>query len=139
MIEEHARALADKVDEVLPQWVERCIRSRLPQADGAAVAEAAAQARTEVGAAVRALLMTDVDEQRANPLALLRAAVRYPTAVLLAAEVPPVERDAFAKERFPDDVYDLTPASFADVDEGLADLGLAWGAAKAFTHKQRHS
>lgn len=139
MIEQHATALADKVDEVLPAWVERCIRSRLPAADDAAVAAAAAQAQREVGAAVRALLMTDVDEQSANPLALLRDAVRYPTAVLRAAGVAPVERDDFSKDRFPDDVYDLTPASFADIDADLADLGLAWGAAKAFTHKQRHA
>ena len=138
-IEAHARALADKVEVVLPGWIEQCVRRRWPDADAAAVADAAGRATAEVGPAVRALLMADVDHQQTTPLALLRAAVRYPTEVLRAAGIPPVERDAFSKDRFPDDVYDLTPASFADVDEELADLGVAWGAAKAFTHKQRHS
>lgn len=136
MIEDYARALADKVDEVLPQWVERCVHRFLPDADATAAGE---QARAEVGGAVRTLLLADVDEQRANPLAVLRGAVRYPTEVLQAAGVAPVERDDFARDRFPDDVYDLTPASFADIDEQLADLGVAWGAAKAFTHRQRHA
>ena len=32
---------------------------------------------------------------------------------------------------FPDDPYDLTPGSFADVDPSLHEPGLVWGAAKA--------
>ena len=52
--------------------------------------------------------------------------------------MPPVERDDFAREAFPDDDYDLTPASFADVDPSLFEPGVAWGAAKAWTHRQRH-
>jgi hypothetical protein len=138
---EHATALADAIDEALPRWVERCVRSRLTHPrpeDEAAIAEAGARAGREVGAAVRALLLTDVDEQRANPLALLRTAVTYPTAVLREAGVPAVERDGFSQDRFPDDDYDLTPANWSDVDPALSDLGIAWGAAKAFTHKQRH-
>jgi hypothetical protein len=38
---------------------------------------------------------------------------------------------------FPDDVYDLTPASFADVDPALHEPGLVWGAAKAHVHLAR--
>jgi hypothetical protein len=138
---EHATALADAIDEVLPRWVERCVRARLAHPrpeDDEAMADAAARARAEVGGAIRTLLLTDVDEQRANPLALLRTAVAYPTAVLRDAGVPPAERDAFSRSRFPDDDYDLTPATWSDVDPALADLGITWGAAKAFEHKQRH-
>jgi hypothetical protein len=87
---------------------------------------------------VRALLERDVDEQATTPLSLLRGAVRYPTAVLRRSGIPPVERDEVQAQLFPDDLYDLTPASFADVDPALADPGLAWGAAKAFAHIQRH-
>jgi hypothetical protein len=58
--------------------------------------------------------------------------------VLHDAGVPAVERDDFARSRFPDDDYDLTPATWADVDPSIAALGIAWGAAKAFIHKQRH-
>ena len=138
---EHAVALADAIDTVLPDWVERCVRSRLatvPRDVDTATADAGRRAREEVGTAVRELLLRDVDEQRGNPLALLRGAVRYPTEVLRAAGAPVVERDKFSRERFPDDDYDLTPANWSDLDPSLLDLGIAWGAAKAFEHKRRH-
>ena len=144
-MQEQAEALAQAVEDALPGWVERAVEARLRaafgQADPAALAEArraGAEARAEVGGRVRALLAQDIDEQRANPLAILRTAVRYPTGVLRAAGAPPVARDDFARERFPDDVYGLTPASFADVDPALAQLGIEWGAAKAWAHMRRH-
>ena len=138
---EHAVALADAIDAVLPAWVERSVRSRLgtvPRHVAAAARAAGERAREEVGGAVRELVLRDVDEQRGNPLALLRTAVRYPTDVLREAGAPIVERDKFSRERFPDDDYDLTPANWSDIHPSLADLGIAWGAAKAFEHKQRH-
>ena len=119
----------------------RCVASRLSTltpAIRASAREAGQRARDEVGGAVRTLLRTDVDAQRGNPLALLRQAVRYPTEVLHAAGAPIVERDKFSRERFPDDDYDLTPANWSDLDPSLQELGLTWGAAKAFVHKQRH-
>ena len=87
---------------------------------------------------MRALLAADIDDQHTTPLSLLRGAVRYPTAVLSAAGVPPVRRDEQQERLFPDDLYDLAPATFADVDPALAEVGMAWGAAKAFEHLQRH-
>ncbi len=145
VLEEHARALADGVDAALPRWVERSVEHLLVAhrgiADPAAMAaarEAGKRARADVGVRVRALLQVDIDEQHTNPLSILRQAVSYPTEVLRQAGVPPVERDRFAVERFPDDDYDLTPASFADIDPSLFDAGMAWGAAKAWVHKQRH-
>ena len=141
-LESQAQALADAIDAVLPDWVERCVRSRLnePLPDGvvAATATAGEQARLDVGGAVRRLLDADIDEQRVSPLELLRGAVRYPTEVLRGAGAPGVERDDFSRSRFPDDDYDLTPATWADVDPSLVDVGIAWGAAKAFVHKRRH-
>jgi hypothetical protein len=144
-VEEHAAALADAIEAALPAWVERSVE-RVIRAwkggvdDGARAAAAAAgrQAAVEVGPQVRALLDTDIDAQWTTPLSLVRGAVRYPTAVLHAAGVPPVLRDEQQERLFPEDVYDLTPASFADVDPPLADVGVAWGAAKAFEHLQRH-
>jgi hypothetical protein len=102
-----------------------------------AAEQAARQAQRETGAAIRALLKADIAEQRTTPLALLRQAVRYPTEVLRKAGVPPVERDHFARHAFPDDDYDLSPATWADIDPGLTELGITWGAAKAFEHKRR--
>jgi hypothetical protein len=143
-MEEHAEALAAAVEAVLPTWVVRSVRTILiayqgqvpPEVEAAAEA-AGEQARSEVGERLRELLATDIDEQRTNPLAVLRGAVRYPTEVLQAAGVPPVERDEFAERAFPDDIYDLSPATWRDVDESLHEPGLVWGAWKASVHLQR--
>ena len=115
---------------------------RLPAPDPAAVEaarDAGRRAATEVGSDVRALLAADIDEQRTTPLALLRGAVRYPTDVLKAAGVPPIDRDPIQVRLLPDDLYDLSPANFADVDPALAEPGMVWGAAKALAHRRRHA
>lgn len=144
-LDERARALGDGICEALPGWVERSVERLLVAYRGEAepsamlaAREAGTRAAAAVGRRVRALLDADIDHQRTNPLSLLREAVAYPTEVLRQAGVPPVERDGFAEERFPDDHYDLTPASFADLGPEIQDLGLAWGAAKAWEHKRRH-
>lgn len=135
---EYAMVLADGVQEALGPWVQRCVAAiheawagSVPTAVADQAAEAGRQAAADVGPRVRAVLATDVDEQRVNPLQVVRTATAYPTAVLLAAGVPPVRRDLEAERQFPDDPYDLTPASFADLDPGLHEPGIAWGAAKA--------
>jgi hypothetical protein len=102
-----------------------------------AITEAGRAAQADGGPRLRELLATDVDEQRGNPLGILRSLVRYPTAVLRAAGVAPVARDEFARRNFPDDIYDLSPAAFADVDPALHEPGLVWGAAKAHVHLSR--
>ena len=141
-LRDYAEALAAGVERALPGWVvqsvARVMKGELTGTVRAAAQDAAAQASAEVGGAVRRLLETDIDQQTTTPLALLRGAVRYPTDVLRQAGVPPVRRDRFAEEAFPGDIYDLTPASFTDVNPDLAEPGLAWGAAKAFVHKRRH-
>jgi hypothetical protein len=144
-VEEHAQALFDGIEAAVPGWVEGCVERRLldyrGEADGdvmSAAAGAGRRAQTEVAASLRALLQTDIDAQTTTPLSLLRQAVRYPTEVLRAAGVPSVRRDAFAESRFPEDDYDLAPATLADVAPDLVELGLAWGAAKAMAHRRRH-
>jgi hypothetical protein len=145
-VEPHATALADAVEVALPGWVERSVARIMVawtgEPPGAGTVEAAREAgrraAAEVGAQVRALLAADIDEQWTTPLTLLRSAVRYPTAVLEEAGVPPVERDAFRERLDPGDLYDLSPASFADVDPALAEPGIVWGAAKALAHRRRH-
>jgi hypothetical protein len=140
----YAGELGDAIAAVVPGWVDRSIRGVLADqaipVDGA-VAEAIGRAGAEAAAdgvpRVRALLATDVDRQRGNPLAILRSLVRYPTEVLRAAGARPVARDAFQQRNFPDDDYDLTPAAFADVDAALHEPGLVWGAAKAHVHLAR--
>jgi hypothetical protein len=144
-VDPYGQQLADAVDAVLAAWVERCVALRAEQAglaDSPQLREAAVQAGKtatgEVSARLRALLDKDIDAQTTTPLAIVRQAVVHPTRVLREAGVPIVARDQFSETNFPDDVYDLTPAKFADVDPSLADPGLAWGAAKAMAHLQRH-
>lgn len=165
-VAEYGAALADGIEAALPGWVERQVAETLAawvaaQAGGGldlgcvdrpnpshpsggpdVTAEARAAGRRaaeEVGPQVRELLERDIDDQRTTPLAVVRgAAVRYPTDVLKGAGVPPVMRDAAAEELFPEDLYDLAPAAFGDLDPDLADVGLRWGAAKAFEHMRRH-
>ena len=145
-LEQLSADLADAIEQALPGWVLGCVERIMkawagstPDAVQTEAHLAARAARDEVGPVLRALLARDIDEQTATPLTILREAVAYPTAVLLSAGVPPVQRDDYSVERFPTDIYDLTPANFADIDPALAELGLAWGAAKAWTHRHRHS
>ncbi len=140
----YAAELADGIDAALERWVVRCVHRRCTDAGvpldeqlRAEAQEAGRRCRDEVAPAVRSLLRTDLDEQVTTPLALLRSAVRYPTQVLASAGVPEPTRDEFTSRAFPEDRYDLAPASFADLDERLAEPGLVWGAAKAHVHLAR--
>lgn len=140
-----AAALTDGIVTAIPTWVVRSVERLCVAWAGrvgpevAVAAEAAGQAAAaDAGGQIRDLLALDIDEQRTTPLAILRGAVRYPTEVLRDAGVPVVERDSYAEKAFPDDVYALTPASLADIDPALAEIGIVWGAAKAFEHKARH-
>jgi hypothetical protein len=141
---DYAGALAEGIERAIPGWVERSVRGVLADQGiavddelGRRIATAAAGARDEGASRVRRLLATDVDRQAGNPLAILRDLVRYPTAVLRAAGARPVGRDEFHERSFPDDVYDLSPAAFADVEPALHEPGLVWGAAKAHVHLAR--
>jgi len=140
-VDEHGTALAEGIEVALPGWVERSVARRLPAPDLEVMAAAAAagrRARAEVVPRIRDLLESDIDQQRTTPLAILRSAVTYPTEVLAAAGVAPVPRDEAQERLFPTDVYDLAPATFADVDPTLTEPGLAWGASKAWAHRKRH-
>jgi hypothetical protein len=134
----YATALAEGIAAAIGPWVIASVERGAGGLDLAEEAAAAAEvARREVGGAVRDLLARDVDAQATTPLALVRGAVRHPTAVLASAGVAPVARDPVAVEAFPDDPYDLTPGSLADLAPDLTDAGIAWGAAKAHTVLRR--
>lgn len=134
-----AEDLADRIEAALPGWVHRCVArvmtrwlGEVPPDVEAEAVSAGQRAAAATARSVRALLSADVDEQATGPLSLIRDAVRWPTGVLAAAGAPPVKRDEFAARAFPEDVYDLSPASFADVDPALEEPGIVWGAAKAY-------
>ncbi len=135
----------------VPDWVERevgrlldaWVATRPPgDVDRTAVEseaeEAGRRAAADVAVHLQALLSADVDAQSTTPLEIVRAAVVYPTGVLLRAGVAPVVRSPFDEARFPDDAYGLIPASLGAVDASLTEPARAWGAAKAMAHKARH-
>lgn len=141
-----ARQLGNAIYTAIPDWVIGCIESRylawskqdvLPAELAQAARAAATKAQEQAGNQVKAVLALDIDQQQVPPLSLLRSAVKYPTAILSQAGVPPVMRDEFAERNFPEDLYDLNPAAFGDVSPDLHELGMAWGAAKAFVHLKR--
>ena len=109
------------------------------RAGAIAGAEAAAgPAVATVVAALRELFAADPAEQRTTPLQIVRRLVAAPTAVLQAAGVPGVVRDAFEERAFPDDEYDLVPRTLGDLgDPDLGPLLLAWGIAKAAVLRAR--
>lgn len=141
LLAEYGRALAEGVERALPGWVAAAVAHRLPPPERAeradAIDAAGRAAAVDVGGRVRELLALDIDEQWTNPLSLLRSAIRYPNEILRAAGVAEVARDAQSTRFQPDDVYDLAPASFADLAPELHDLGIRWGAAKAHVHLRR--
>lgn len=139
-----ARLLAQAEASVGP-WVVACVertlvaqRRALTPAVSAHAAQAATEATRAITGGLRTLLDTDIDEQRSNPMAILRTAVRWATEVLHAAGADPVRRDPTKERLFPADVYDLTPASWSDVDPALHEPGVVWGATKAYEHLRRH-
>ena len=142
--------LVTTVGSVVGPWIERLVYERVasasdrvpgPLADPddiarrAAAAGAAAQA--EASAALRRLVDTDVDDQRENPLAILRSVTGHAHRVLAELGVPAVHRDHFAVGSFPDDVYGLVPAAWSDVHEELHEPGMMWSAAKAYLFTSR--
>jgi hypothetical protein len=139
-MDDYSRQLLDAVDAVVGIWVERMVRTvassqniELTPSGEEQLADAVATTRLDVHQRLHDLLSTDVDAQRANPLDVLRRSVSHATEVLRVLGARPVHRDDFAVRMFPDDVYALSPAAFADVDESLVEPGIMWGAFKAKT------
>lgn len=144
--DEAGAALVDAVSAVVPDWIERLVTDRIVDWRGSvgpteleSARRAGAVARQEVVTELDRLVRADVDDQSANPLAILRRASERAGRVLEAVGVPAVERDEFARRAFPDDVYDLVPATWADVHPTLVEPGITWSAAKAFLFKARRN
>ena len=140
----YGEALVRAIELALGDWVDACVRDTLADQGRsiddetiALIAAARDEALRTVSAELRAALSLDVDEQRQNPLSILRAAVRYPTRVLRSVGAQPMERDEFDRKSFPADEFALTPAAFSDFGPAVHEAGIMWGAAKAHVHLQR--
>jgi hypothetical protein len=148
LLEQTGAAIVAGVAREAPGWAVANVE-RLLDAWGAAepgardraldAAPAAGRAATErVVDSLQALLQLDPGEQRSTPLEVVRTLYREPTTVLVDAGVPDVVRDAFAERSWPEDRYDLVPATLGDLgDPDLGPLHLAWGMAKAAVLRAR--
>lgn len=151
-LREASAALVEGVGRALPRWAARSADGLLaawggPAGGGldddrrrAVVDEARAAgevAARRVAAELAALLALDPAEQRATPLEVIRTAVVEPTAVLAAAGLPDVVRDAFDERSWPEDRFGLVPRTLRDLDPDLAAVHFAWGVAKAAVLRAR--
>jgi hypothetical protein len=136
------------IDAATHEWLVRCVTKTYVQQLGtprleveeklfAAAQLAAEQGRAYIAGELSTELGKDVDEQRVNPLQVLRNAVTFPTRVLQEFGVPPIVRDEMDARMMPDDVFGLSPAHWNDVHESLLEPGVIWGAAKAHRVLQR--
>lgn len=137
-MDEYSSRLLTTIDGVFDGWIRGLITNLVifDAADSSMIERMSAtiaEAR-EVGmTGLRDLLNLDAEQQRSNPLAVLRMATQPVTRFLESVAVPPVQRDEFSRRSFPDDLFGLAPATWADVDPSLVEPGLEWGAWKAAT------
>ncbi len=136
----YSERLLNAVVDAVPRWVDSMVRKHVRRHVGvvnedvvAAIILASNDARRFVADELFALLSTDVDEQRSNPLQVLRNAAQFPTRVLIDAGVPAPQRDHFDEQINPQDVYGLGPYTWRDLGEDVHDAGIEWGAWKAAT------
>lgn len=139
LVDEYSQRLFDALSGSLEPWLRRSFdrvvsdQNMVPRVDvhrrDAVIGDAARTALDRL----RHLFETDVLEQRHNPLQIIRSATDPITAVLRDLGAQRVERDEFQQRSFPDDDFGLCPATWVDIDESLAEVGLEWGAWKAAT------
>lgn len=138
-----ANALLDVARAVVPAWLRRITVAAAARGgvdvapDDPDVDAMVSAAGRDLVARLQDLLETDVDAQRSNPLSLFRAAIAAPTELLRDRDVPVPPANDFDRGHFPDDIYGLGPATWADVDPDLHEPGLTWGAWKAMTVLRR--
>jgi hypothetical protein len=103
---------------------------RVDEKDAARVSAQAAQWATDE---LAAFLAVDVDDQRTNPLHLLRSASRFATDLLDAAGAARPARDEFETRAMPGDVFAIGPLAWVDLGDDVHEAGINWGAWKAAT------
>ncbi len=138
-MDDYSARLLQSVTAVAATWATRLIDDRLFADD--LLDTVTEESRRSVVAEVerlaidglRQLLELDAEQQRSNPLAVLRSATAPVSRLLASAGARPVERDEFDRRSFPDDVFGLAPATWADIDPSLLEPGIEWGAWKAAT------
>lgn len=140
-MDEPARRLLEVAERVTPVWARRLVgrvfASQTP-APAARIDDTVATVTAMVKQGLQELFSQDPEAQRSNPLTIFRQATTPITELAASLGVPPVRRDEFETRSFPDDLYGLCPATWADISEDLVEPGLEWGAWKAAVIIYRH-
>lgn len=132
ILEPYQAALMSAVEAAAPAW----IRGRLVEIAGDASVDIDAVVDHVVAEMTRelfGLLCCDVDQQKDNPLHVLRRATRSASQALLVAGVVPPVRDEFEVRAMPDDLYAIGPLTWRDLSDDVHEAGITWGAWKAAT------
>lgn len=106
--------------------------------DDSRFGDATARAAGWVSSELTALLAADPEEQRTNPLHLMRTASRFATPVLRELNIPVPDRDEFEARAMPEDEYGIGPLAWIDLGDDVHEAGISWGAWKAATIISRH-
>ena len=139
-LDQYPRDLYDAVVAAIPSWVSRRmleIASHGGVSAGAdfmaSVEEVVRETSQQISGDLLALLSTDVDKQRFNPLQVIREANVFANRALDVAGVPLPHRDEFDAQVMPHDTYAFGPLTWRDLSDEVHDAGISWGAWKAAT------
>ena len=137
-LEPYSREMYLAVISAVPNWMTDRITSITRSGVGAVPKDMASEMPVVVGRVeheiereLLQLLVTDVDEQRQNPLHVLRSCVGPATELMQRYLVPMPMRDEFETRSMPHDVYAIGPLTWKDLGEEVHEAGITWGAWKA--------
>lgn len=132
--------LISSLRSALPTYVRAVVTARVGCGLSVDSEERLNEVGERIGADVEArmsdVLGKPVEEQQMGPLQIVRDGLAPVTQFLAGMGVAAPERDEFSRRVFPADIYGIAPASFREINEELHDVGIAWGAAKAWLHLQ---
>lgn len=138
VLEEYPQDLYSAVIAAVPQWISRRIKEIMKDVvtqDGVQlqgeIDEVATQVLGTIEIALRELLLLDVDQQRQNPMHVIRSSINSATELLSRYEIPLPHRDEFETKAMPNDIYAIGPLTWKDLSEDVHDTGISWGAWKA--------
>jgi hypothetical protein len=139
-LESYPKDLFMAVIHAVPSWVARRmleIASHGGVSAGAdfmdAIESVSRETVQQLSGDLLALLATDVDQQRFNPLQVIREANVFANESLAIFGVPVPRRDEFDAQVMPHDHYAVGPLTWKDLSEDVHDAGITWGAWKAAT------
>lgn len=134
LLEQYPLALFDAVAGCYETWLTRRINEiSRGVIDSSRIEEVVGVSTRAVLDDLNRFLVTDVDEQRTNPLHILRQSTQLANQLLSEASVQHVSRDEFEVAALPHDVFSIGPLTWRDLSEDVHEAGITWGAWKAAT------